>query len=461
MKVIKVGGGCLGKKETIAEILGLLAVKGRGNIVVVSSLGGITDILIDGMKTAMEEERSIAGVISRVKQRHMLVAKHVIEDKKAVGEFEKNFGKILVKLERLYYGLNFTREITPRVGDFIGSFGERFCALLLSDALRARGVLAAYRQPQEFGLITDGKYGDASANLKKSEQNFKERLSPFLKKNQVLFIPGFYGVSESGEITTFGRGGSDYSAAVITAISGAQCLEIWKDVDGFLSTDPRFIETAELISELSYDEAAELAYFGAKILHPRTVEPLRKKRLPIEIKNTLNPEVVGSRITAAKKISKTVIKSVAYTTDIGLLKVNASGVGKRKGILSEVANAVSAAEINIKSVVTSQTCISLLLAREDIKPAKKALMAIKPRPFRELEKSEDIALVAIVGEGLAQKSGIAAKCFAATADCAVNVEMISFGPSPAAMYLIVREDELAKAVTAIHTYFFDSPRCLV
>lgn len=458
MKVIKIGGGCLSTKETIAAILDLLAIHGRGNIVVVSALGGVTDLLLNGMQRALTDEEAIGKLMSRLKSRHMLVAGHVIPEGRSLRAFSLELGKILGKLERLYYGLNFTREITPRLADSISSFGERMCAHLLRAALQAREGKACCRFPEEIGIITDGKYADATARLEQSERAFQAKLRSMLTEQRVLFIPGFYGVSESGEVTTFGRGGSDYSAAVITAISGAERLEIWKDVDGFLSADPKFIPEARLISDLSYDEAAELAYFGAKILHPRTVEPLREKGLPIEIRNTLHPDATGSRITASGQSSSGVVKSVAHTTDISLLKVHASGVGMRRGILGEVATAVAGRGVNIKSVVTSQTCISLLLARKDLELAARALQELHPRPYRDLERIENIALVAVVGQGLAEQPGVAAGCFSATAACRVNIEMISFGPSPVALYFIVQESDLRAAVTAIHNHFFAAGR---
>jgi aspartate kinase len=456
MKVIKIGGGCLKDKKTIATIMDLLASRGRGNVVVVSALAGITDLLIDGMKPAEKNESTIPSIISRLKNRHMLVARDLIPQSEPRRAFIRDFDRGLTQLERLYYGLNFTREITPRLFDTISSYGERFSALLLSSAMRARGEKATCRMPHEIGLITDGKHGDATADLSKTEKQFKERFLGTLNGRQISFVPGFFGVSPTGEITTFGRGGSDYSAAVITAASGAERLEIWKDVDGFLSADPRFILDATLISDLSYDEAAELSYFGAEILHPRTVEPLRKKRLPIEIRNTLQPDAVGSRISAHRTVSKSVVKSVTHSTNIGILHVHASGVGMRRGILSDVAAHIANSGINIRSVVTSQTCISLLLALEDLEPAKKALAGMKPRPFRRLETVKGVALIGIVGEGMSQKSGIAAQCFTAAAGCRVNIEMIAFGPSPVALYFLVRKKDLEKAVSSIHSHFFSN-----
>ncbi|WP_028573262.1 aspartate kinase [Desulfonatronum lacustre] len=459
MKVIKIGGGCLNGKETIAAILDLLVTRGRGNLIVVSALGGVTDLLLEAMPQAVAEEEAVGRVMDRLKHKHMLVARHLIRDDKDVRVYSRELGKTLARLERLFYGLHYTKDVTPRMVDAISGFGEKICAQLLAAILNARGSKASCRLPEEIGVITDGKFGDATALLAPSENNFQERLACHLNGGQITIIPGFYGVNADGETTTFGRGGSDYSAAVFAAISGAEVLEIWKDVDGFLSADPKFVPQARLIPELAYDEAAELAYFGAKILHPRTVEPLRKKGLSIVITNTLRPDKIGSRITARGKAAPGVIKSVAHTTDIAILKVHASGVGKRRGILGEVAAAVAARGVNIKSVVTSQTCISLLLSRRDLEPAAQALAGLHPRPYRKLEKNTNKALIAVVGKGLSSKPGIAAACFSAAAQCQVNIEMIAFGPSPAALYFIVRETDLHKAVTAIHTAFFANPAC--
>jgi aspartate kinase len=216
-----------------------------------------------------------------------------------------------------------------------------------------------------------------------------------------------------------------------------------------------------LIPTLSYAEAAELAYFGARILHPRTVEPVRGKKIPIAIKHTLDPDGPHSVIHSRSSRRRQVIKSVAYARDIGVLKVHASGVGARPGILAQVAGAVSAKGVNIKSVVTSQTCISLLLARDDVKRARDGLQACRPRPYRRIDVVTDIALISIVGEGLLHRQGIAAQCFTAVAACNVNVEMISFGPSPAALYFLCREKDLEAGVTAIHSTFFGAPSCLL
>jgi aspartate kinase len=371
-------------------------------------------------------------------------------------QFENDFDRSLRKLERLYYGLNFTREMTPRMYDMISSFGERFAVELLAYTLRCRGVRATSLMPDNIGLITDGKFGDATANLPRTAKNFQKHVAPLIDSETIVLIPGFFGVSEKGDVTTFGRGGSDYSAAVVAVAIQAEKLEIWKDVAGFMSADPQFVPEAQLIPRLSYEEAAELAYFGAKILHPRTVEPIRKKRLQIEIRNTLNPDAPGTLITTNSTKPKSLIKSVAHNPDIGVIKVHASGVGARPGILGRIADCLAENGLNIKSVITSQTCISLLLDYKDLEPGYHVLKSMRPKSHQRLEKLEHVAMIGIVGEGILQHKGVAAKCFTAVAQCGVNVEMISFGPSRAALYFLVHNHDLHRAVSAIHSTFFST-----
>jgi aspartate kinase len=461
MKVVKIGGGCLKSIKNIQRIIALVAERCQGDCLVVSALNGVTDTLIAGMEKALAAEKNIPKIISHLASVHLKIAGDLMSVGKCHEHFNNDLNAGLKDLERLYYGLNFTREITPRMRDIISSFGERFSAQLLTALLCELKLKAESCMPHQIGLVTDGRYGDATANMTLVTRNLHKHIDPALKKRGIAVVPGFYGISTQGEITTFGRGGSDYSAAIIAAALDAETLEIWKDVDGFMSADPRMVPEAELIPRLSYAEAAELSYFGARILHPRTVEPVRKKKIPIVIKNRLAPDNPGSLINSKSPRHRSVIKSVAHDTDIGILKVHASSVGARPGILARVAGQITENGINIKSVVTSQTCISLLFSKQDVESARLALKELKPRPYRRIEKLEHVALIGIVGEGLLKKKGIAARCFTAVAGCDVNVEMISFGPSKDALYFLVKMEDLPRAITAIHSTFFSDPRCVL
>jgi hypothetical protein len=217
MKVIKIGGGSLKGRKNIQDILDLVAERGGGHIIVVSALSGITDMLIDSMPKALQDEAAIPSIINLIKNKHILIARHIIPTGKFYQKYARDLNDHLGKLERLYYGLNFTKEVTPKMMDVISSFGERLSADLLATSLRARGLKATYRMPHKIGLVTDGKFGDATANVPKTSHNLRQHLLPLIKQGMIVFVPGFFGVSENGDITTFGRGGSDYSAAVVAA----------------------------------------------------------------------------------------------------------------------------------------------------------------------------------------------------------------------------------------------------
>ena len=453
MKVIKIGGGCLRGQAVVARIVALIAERGRGNVFVLSALSGITDRLSLGIETALMDEEAIPAVMEAIRREHLVLAQTLMPGKTAFNALVQELESHFIKLERYFFGINFTREATPRMQDIIISYGERLSVILMARVLQARGEKAVYIMPREAGIITDGRFGDATANMELTAEQMEKNVRPLMAGNTIVFIPGFFGVSQANEVTTFGRGGSDYSAGVVAAALKAEILEIWKDTEGFMSADPGVVPGAKLISVLSYEEASELAYFGASILHPRTVEPVRKSGINIAIKNTLNPDGPGSLITEQAVSAENVVKSVSHSRDIAMLKVYASGVGVRQGILAAITTCLSGAGINIKSVVTSQTCICLLLSRKDIKQAHRVLNDIRPRLFRELEAINNNALVCVAGDGLHNHQGIAARCFTAVSEANVNIEMISFGPSRAALYFLVHEDDLEKTLQALHSHF--------
>lgn len=455
MKVIKIGGGCLKNSDAAGKIVDLIAEKGRGQVFVLSAFGQVTDLLISGIETALDNEENIPGLIQKIRQRHQSIISDLLMPGIDSDRLTADIEPFLQKLERYYFGVSFTREATPRMRDIIASFGERLSAVIISGLLCARGERAQVLMPHDAGIITDGKYMDATVNMGRTAENLYPLIHSIMDGSNMLFIPGFFGKSPEGEITTFGRGGSDYSAAVVAAAVKADVLEIWKDTEGFMTADPDNIPHCRLIPELTYEEAAELAYTGAGILHPRTVEPVRKSGIGISIKNTYNPEAPGSLIKKTAAAADRVIKSVSYTTDISVLKIYASGVGARPGILSQITETLARGGVNIKSVVTSQTCISLLLAKNDLHGSYELLKKIHPRPFRKVQKVSRLALISIVGEGLQRHRGIAAKCFTAVSDVKVNIEMISFGTSNSALYFLVKEQELDKTIHALHDRFFD------
>ena len=454
MKVIKLGGGSLWQSDQVQEIMDIIIQRGPGNVVVLSGLGGVTDRLSAGIERALRGEGNIAEVIEELRGIHLPLVDALIQELAIRKQTTAALEDLLCRLERLYFGLTFTGEVTPRLKDMILTFGERLSVILMAGALKGKDMDALACMADEIGIISDGQYGNATALMAPTRMNLRKRLLPMVKGDRIILVTGYFGVSSQGCVTTFGRGGSDYSAAVIAAATGAECLEVWKNVDGFMSADPVFVPEAGMIAGLSYEEAAELSYFGAKILHPNTVDPLKRSGIPLVIKNTFHPDRNGTLITGKSNRAKSVVKSIAHNTDVGVLKIHASGLGAKPGVLGTIATHLSEKGINIKSVITSQTCISLLLDREDMEQGYQEIRKIHPRPYVRLEKVADMALVGIVGKGLAEKKGIAARVFTAVANSEVNIEMISMGPSRVAYYFMVKEKDLKPTLRAVHDSFF-------
>jgi aspartate kinase len=317
----------------------------------------------------------------------------------------------------------------------------------------SEGIPAQAFDADDLGIITDGIYGNATANLKETSRLVKKKLHRCIEEGTIPFITGFFGRTPDGYTTLFGFGGSDYSAAIVAYSLDADVIEVWKDVDGFMSAEPDLVPMAHLIDRLSYEEAAELAYFGAKILHPRIVGPAELKDIPICIKNTLHASEKETIIGKESYESGNIIKSVTYSKDIGVLRVWGGGVGYRPGVLTELVSSIAKLGINIRSVITSQTCINILLGSDDLDICHQALKEVGSTSVEAIEKIGDLALIGVVGEGLAKTAGLASRVFTAAAKKGINVEMMSFG-ARVAFYLLVKEPQLEETVRAIHCEFF-------
>jgi aspartate kinase len=454
MIVMKFGGSCLGQPEGFNKVADIVASDKRPRIVVISAVHGITSMIEGHLASAHADEESIQSLLDELKVRHVGLIQKAIKSEEERGKLVQAVDRRVKKMERLLYGVAYTEELTPRTRDLLMSFGERLSAPILAACLRDRDVQALAFDTDRTGLITDGEFGNATANLSAVSLEFARTMVPKVKEGMVPILTGYFGADPEGRVTTFGRGGSDYSAAVVAYAVDAEVLEIWKDVEGFMTSDPKVIPGARTIDRLSYQEAAELAYFGAKVLHPRSVEPVMQKGIPIHIRSIDDPKDPGTLIVGKGYEAPRTIKSVAFTKDIAALKVYGAGVGYKLGVLNKITTALKDKGINIKSVITAQTCISLLVEKRDLEPAYKALEKANLNVVEELERVSDIALVGIVGEGLVKTPGLAAKAFTAVASAGVNVEMISAGASRVAYYFIIKEKDLERTVKAVHGEFF-------
>lgn len=452
--VVKFGGSNLRSKEEIHRIIQVVRNYNQPLIVVVSAFYGVTNYLIEALEQARHDESVAARSTQYLFDLKIGILNHFITDQKLLDETVSAVQQQLADLGKYLQGIALTGDASKGLEDHVLSYGERLSAIFLTGILKSQGFEARSSFPEAIGLYTDGEFGNASADFHLSTNLVREALS----EDMIYVVPGFYGVSKEQRTTLFGRGGSDYAAAALARCVGATSLDIWKDVNGFLSSDPKLVSNPVLIEQLSYNEAAELAYFGAKILHPRTVEPLTDPRIPIRVFNIYGTLAVTAPLTVIsreKSVQSGVVKSVTYSDDFGLLKLKGPGVGLKPGILAKVTTALHHAGINISSVLTSQISINILLAKKDLQNAFAVVSAIELSAVGKLQIEDDISIVAAVGHGITDNYGIAARIFTALASDGINVLMSCSGASPIVSYYLVQSSDRSGAVKAIHREFFE------
>ncbi len=450
-KIIKFGGSNLQKTSDFSHLAEIAVSYDAPCVIVVSAFYKVTDNLKQAALEAADSGDYPVTFMERFSDHCYELVKANVKGDSYIKETYTELQSALDKLALLFKGIHSIGELPQTINDIILSYGERISALIMTAVLRSRNMDASLALPEDFGLITDGEYGAASIMLKESSK----RIKGFFTGDRYYVVPGFYGVSGEGKTTLLGRGGTDYSAAALAYLLDAESLDVWKDVGGFKTGDPKIIKDAQTIGSLCYNEAAELSYFGAKILHPRTVEPVQLKDIPIRIFDITNPSgKAGSIITASSGEELHGPKSITFSRNFSVIKLKGPGIGIKPGVLAQVAGIMDTAGVNISSVFTSQTAICFLLQGTDLKKAKKAIKANAPSLISEVETISDIALVALVGEGITKKEGIAAKAFQAVAEENINVEIIAAGASTAAVYFVVKESDCDMAVKATHRYFF-------
>ena len=334
------------------------------------------------------------------------------------------------------------------------SHGERLAARLLAGVLECLGTRSMALDAHVAGVCTDDNYENASIDRDRTRKALGARVAPLLRRGLVPVIPGFFGRGPGGAITLLGRNGTDYSAAAVAFALRAERLEVWKDVSGFMSADPSLVPDARRLDRLSFAEAAELSYFGARILHPRTVEPLAGTRTRVFVRNMEDPAGAGSEIVAGRSGRCAEVAGIAANTRLAVIRVHGAGIGGEPGLLARISSILGKADINIHSVLTSQTCINLLLDPADARRSLKRLKAQANGVIKRVELEEHLALVGVVGDRIMERKGIYARIFAAVARERINVEMAAAGASPVACYFIVKRPDLERAARAVHGEFF-------
>jgi len=449
--VMKFGGSCLRDASGIRELVSIVSGEKRC-ITVVSALSGVTDSIVHFISKRFGE-KSIRRFVAQLSEKHLELLNTLCSSEISL-RYGEEIRQSMRNFERLLYGVLYTGELTERMRALLLSFGERLATRIVAAALEEAGLNSIVFDTDRDGIITDDSFMNANADLKATRHFLGRKLRNALEKRQYPVVTGFFGSNLEGRVTLLGRNGTDYSASIVAYAVSADRLLIWKDVDGFLTADPEIVPSSRLIPEISYEEASELSYFGASVLHPKAVEPAKLGGITISIRNIAHPEKEGTLITSSKSKAKGVVKSVSCMEGLAIVRVYVSGGGFQSGAISNLSGYIGKAGVNIISATTSQTCIAFLIRKEDTEAAVSSLLPLVPGTVDRVERENGVALICIVGQGLGETKGIAARVFNSIYARGINVGMMSAGASLAAYHFTVRERDLKEAVRAAHEVFF-------
>ncbi len=424
-------------------------------LVIVSACAGVTSQLLSVAHLACEGDQDEAyTVLNRLRERHLSIANELLTEER-LEHVQTTIEEKFQELRNYIQGVFLLGELTPRSLDAFASFGEFLSSLLIHQTMIEKQMPSQLVDARTI-MITDGTFTSAQPLMEKISPHVKRTLLPLLQGGKVVVTQGFVGAAEDGSTTTIGRGGSDFSAAIFGAALGATEIQIWTDVDGMMTADPRVVSSARLIEFISYDEASELAYFGAKVLHPRTILPAVEKKIPVKVLNSLRPEVKGTLIVPTLDAAKlrsdrnALMTSIAFKRGIIVINVNSSRMLMAHGFLAKLFSIFAEHEKSVDVVATSEVSVSLTVDNENgIDDIVNDLQKIgETRIFRKK------AIICIVGEGMKRTPGIAARIFGSLAKAGVNVEMVSEGASEINLTLVVDGRDAETAVQVLHKDFF-------
>ena len=453
MKVLKFGGTSVGSAENIRKVKQIVESQNDDVIVVVSALGGITDKILNASRMAVLGTEYFNTEIATIKERHEEVVNQLFEGEKRE-QVQEAVTLLLDELEKVIIGVSMIGELTPKTLDKIGGFGERLSSLIISEFLED----ACWADSSKL-IKTDNSFGKAQVDFNQTNENIKKAFKDF---SGICITPGFVSSNNDEEFTTLGRGGSDYTASIYAAALNAKVLEIWTDVDGFMTADPRVIRKAYTIKSLSYSEAMELSHFGAKVIYPPTILPVYQKSIPIQIKNTVKPEADGTLITGSQFSGKDLpIKGISSISNISLVTVQGLGMVGVTGISMRLFGALAKEEVNVIliSQASSENSISFAIDSSKSSVAEKAVniefeREIEREQISQVVIEDGLSIVAIVGENMKHTTGIAGKLFNTIGKNGINVVAIAQGASELNISWVIKDSDLRKTLNVIHESFF-------
>ncbi|WP_139957915.1 bifunctional aspartate kinase/homoserine dehydrogenase I [Flavicella sediminum] len=461
MKVLKFGGTSVANAENISKVIDILKSNSENEklVVVVSALGGTTDTLLEAGDLAEKGDSSYQACFSTIENRHIETVRALLPIDKQSAVLG-GLKRILNELEITLEGIFLLKELSARTHDKIVSFGERLSSFIVIHALQVAVEKSSLKDSREL-IITDSNFTQAVVDKNTTNQN----IIAYFKNNsdQITVMPGFVASNVGGDTTTLGRGGSDYTAAIVAAALEASVLEIWTDVSGMYTANPRLVKGAFPIENISYQEAMELSHFGAKVLYPPTVQPVLKKGIPIVIKNTFAPEAVGTTISNAHSNSETLVKGISHIENISLITLEGNGMIGIPGFSKRLFEALSQEKINVALITqaSSEHSICIGINDSDAELAKEIIdeafaYEISLDKVDPLLVESGLAIIALVGDNMKNHQGISGGMFSTLGKNNVNIRAIAQGASEKNISTVIATKNIKKALNSLHNEFFEN-----
>jgi aspartate kinase len=450
MIVMKFGGTSVEDARSMEAVIRIVRKEAhRPPVVVLSAISGATNTLLKTSRLAVDGNLNEAVLtLNQLLERHVALAENLIDDRPTIQQLIFALKRRFEEIRTLCQGIAILGELTNRSLDAIASTGEFLSSLILSEAMRLQGLPASLVDARTF-MATDDQFTCAAPLMQVIAVRAPAALQPLIELGQIVVTQGFIGATEKGVTSTLGRGGSDYSAALIGAALDAEEIQIWTDVDGILTADPRIAPRAQRLKVLSFREAAELAYFGAKVLHPSTILPAVTKNIPVVVLNSKRPASGGTRIVADAPHTSVAVKSIASKTGITVVNIQSSRMLMAYGFLESIFAVFGRHKTSVDLVSTSEVAVSLTIDST----ATLDVIVEELSRFAEVNILPSRAIVCVVGDALHSTSGVANRIFHALGD--INANMISQGASENNMSIVVDESRVAEAVQRLHREFFE------
>ncbi|HTR82449.1 MAG TPA: aspartate kinase [Bacteroidota bacterium] len=461
MITMKFGGTSVGDIQRLQDVASIVhSYLPQRPVVVASAMAGVTNTLLDTAQLAVQRDLDkVKKNVDAIKEKHHDVANTLLKHAGRHKELIQRHALLFDELSNLYRGVGLLKELSVRSLDAIASFGEILSCLQLAAIFNDHDIFAEFVDARTL-IRTDAHFGEAAVDFSITNGQVKKTLPPLTEKNIVPVVTGFIASTEDGLTTTLGRSGSDYTGSIIGAAMDSEEIWIWTDVDGVMTADPRHVKGASVLSEISYREAAEMSYFGAKVIHPKTMMPAIEKNIPIRIKNTFNPSHPGTLISHATVKSDRLVKNVTSIDNLSLISIEGHGMVGVPGISARIFSALARVKVNVMMIsqASSEHNVCVVVPQKDCSKAVSELKTefevdMSKKIVDDIKLQDNVSIIAVVGEGMKGMRGIAGKTFSAVANADVNIVAIAQGSSELNISLVVEQREVYRAVQAIHDVF--------